>query len=83
MLTTQEVAARFMELAGQEKWFEIQEELFAEDVQSIEPLNSPYLKPAQGKSDVRKKGQEFVSRIEQVHKLSTSDPLVAERHFVV
>jgi len=27
-LTTQEVAARFNELAQQEKWFEIQDELF-------------------------------------------------------
>jgi len=28
VMTTQEVAARFNELAKQEKWFEIQDELF-------------------------------------------------------
>ena len=42
IMTTQEVAARFNELARQEKWFEIQDELFAENVRSIDPPNSPY-----------------------------------------
>jgi hypothetical protein len=37
VLTTQEVAARFDELAQQEKWFEIQDEFFADNVRSIEP----------------------------------------------
>jgi hypothetical protein len=83
MLTTQEVASRYMELARQEKWFEIQEELFADDVKSVEPVNSPYLKAAEGKSDVKKKGQAFVSRIEALHKAITSDPIVAGKHFVV
>ena len=41
-LTTQEVAARFNELAKQEKWFEIQDELFADNVRSIDPTSSPY-----------------------------------------
>ena len=40
-MTTQEVAARFNELAQQEKWFEIQDELFADNVRSIDPENSP------------------------------------------
>jgi hypothetical protein len=37
-MTTQEVAARFNELAQQEKWFEIQDEFFADNVRSIDPL---------------------------------------------
>ena len=37
-MTTQAVAARFHELAQQEKWFEIQDELFADDVRSVEPI---------------------------------------------
>ena len=41
IMTTQEVAARFNELAKQEKWFEIQDELFADNVRSIDPANSP------------------------------------------
>ena len=39
VMTTQEVAARFNELAKQERWFEIQEELYAENVRSVDPPN--------------------------------------------
>lgn len=55
-LTTQEVARRFNELAQQEKWFEIQDQFFADHVKSIDPPNSPYFGNAEGKSQVRKKG---------------------------
>ncbi|HEY6899061.1 MAG TPA: nuclear transport factor 2 family protein [Puia sp.] len=82
-MTTQEVAARFNELAQQEKWFEIQDELFAENVRSIDPPNSPYMGYAEGKIPVRQKGEDFVSRIEAAHGVSTSPLLVASNHFVV
>ena len=55
VMTTQEVAARFNELAQQEKWFEIQDEFFADNVRSIDPENSPYFGYAEGKLPVRKK----------------------------
>lgn len=82
-LTTQEVANRFNELAQQEKWFEIQEELFAENVRSIDPPNSPYFGYAEGKEAVRKKGEAFVGRITAANKLYTSEPLVIGNHFTV
>jgi CRISPR/Cas system CSM-associated protein Csm3 (group 7 of RAMP superfamily) len=82
-LTTQEVAARFNELAQQEKWFEIQDELFAENVRSIEPANSPYLKDAAGKTPVREKGENWVKRITAAHKLATTEPVVAGSHFAI
>lgn len=83
VLTTQEVAARFHELAQQEKWFEIQDEFFAENVKSIDPSNSPYFGNAEGKAAVRKKGEDFVGRIKEAHHLYTSEPLVSGNHFVV
>ena len=83
VLTTLEVAARFNELAQQEKWFEIQDEFFADNVRSIDPPNSPYFGYAEGKSSVRKKGEDFVKRIEAVHKVYTSEPLVSGNHFAV
>lgn len=83
VLTTEEVAARFYELAKDEKWFEIQDEFFADDVRSIEPQNSPYMKDVEGKKAVRKKADEFVGRITAVHHLSTSKPLVCGNHFTV
>lgn len=82
-MTTQEVAARFNELAQQEKWFEIQEEFFADDVKSIDPPGSPYLGYAEGKEAVRKKGMDFVSRITAVHRTFTSAPVVGGSYFAV
>jgi hypothetical protein len=83
VMTTQEVATRFNELAQQEKWFEIQDEFFADNVKSIDPPGSPYFGYAEGKSAVRKKGEDFTSRIEAVHRLYVSEPLVSGNHFTV
>jgi hypothetical protein len=82
-MTTQEVATRFNELAQQEKWFDIQDEFFADNVKSIDPPGSPYFGYAEGKASVRKKGEDFVKNIEAVHSLYTSEPLVSGNHFVV
>lgn len=57
-MTTQEVAARFNELAQQEKWFEIQE----------------------GKAAVRQKGEDFVSKIREVHGVYTTLPVIGGNH---
>jgi len=82
-LTTKAVAARFNELAKQEKWFEIQDELFADNVKSIDPPNSPYFGYAEGKAAVRKKGEDFVKRIEAAHRRYTTEPIIAGNHFAV
>jgi hypothetical protein len=83
VMTTQEVANRFNELAQQEKWFEIQDEFFADTVRSIDPPNSPYFGYAEGKATVRKKGEDFVGRIEEFHSASTTEPVVTGNHFAV
>ena len=82
-MTTSEVAARFHELSQQEKWFEIQDELFADDVRSIEPSTAKGLANAIGKAAVRQKGEALVSQVEAVHKASTTAPVVAGTHFAV
>ena len=83
VLTVQEVAARFNELAQQEKWFEIQEEFFSENVKSIDPSNSPYMGYAEGKDQVRKKGEDFVKKIEAFHGANTTEPAVGGNYFAV
>ena len=83
ILSTQEIAERFHELAQQEKWFEIQDELFADNVRSVEPANSPYFKNEEGKQQVRRKGEDWVKRISDAHSRHTTNPLVAANHFVV
>ena len=82
-LTIKEVAARFNELAKQEKWFEIQDELFADNVKSIDPPGSPYFGYAEGKAAVRKKGEDFVKKIEAAHKRQTTEPIISGNHFAV
>lgn len=81
--TVQEVAARFDQLAQQEKWFEIQDELFADNVRSVEPPTAVHLKNAEGKAAVRKKAEDWVKRIEAVHRSYTSAPVVGGDHFAV
>jgi len=82
-MTTQDVAARFHELAQQEKWFEIQDELFADDVRSIEPRTAKGLPNAHGKAAVRQKGEAIVSQVEAVHAASTTAPVVGGNFFAV
>lgn len=82
-MTTHEVAARFNALAQQEKWFDIQDELFAEEVKSIDPVHSPYMGYAEGKSNVRKKGEDFIKKITDFHGATTTEPVVAGNHFAV
>ena len=82
-MTTKEIAARFNALAQQEKWFDIHDEFFADNVKSIDPPGSPYMGYAEGKAAVRRKGEEFVSRITAFHGASTTEPVVAGNHFAV
>ncbi|MBE9463142.1 SnoaL-like domain-containing protein [Dyadobacter subterraneus] len=81
--TTLEVAARFNELAKQEKWFEIQDEFFSDDVKSTDPVNSPYFGYAEGKAAVRKKGEDFIKTILAFHGAHTTEPVVGGDHFAV
>src|SRR4029453_10256778 len=83
VLTTQEVAARFHELAQQEKWFEIQDEFFADNVRSIDPPHSPYFGYAEGKGPVRQKGMDFVSKITALHGAHTTHPVIGGNYFSV
>jgi hypothetical protein len=82
-LTTQEVAARFDELSRQEMWFEIQDELFADNVRSVDPPNSPYFGYAEGKAAVRKKGKDWVAKVEAFHGAYTTQPVIGGNHFSV
>lgn len=82
-LTTQEVAARFNELAQQERWFDIQDELFADNVRSIDPPHSLYFGYAEGKAAVREKAMDWVGKVEAFHRGSTTQPIICGNHFAV
>jgi len=81
-MTTQEVANRLIELCRNGQFKAAQEELYADDVVSIEPATArSEMQTVTGKEAVIAKGEHFQSTIEEHHGMSISDPAVAGRFF--
>lgn len=85
VMTTQEVANRFYQLTQENKWMEIQDELYAEDAESVEPADaSSYgLRNAKGREAIKQKGEEFNSMVEEMHGGYCTAPVVGGRFFSV
>ena len=83
VMTTQEVANRFQELAKENQWDKIQEELFADNAASIEPPGSPGLQSVEGIDAIKEKGRKFGEMVEEMHGGYTSAPIVGGRYFSV
>jgi ketosteroid isomerase-like protein len=83
VMTTQEVANRMYELLKESKWEQVQQELFSDDAESIEPANSPGLQTVKGKDAIKKKGQDFSNMIEEVHGGYTGQPIVAGNYIAL
>lgn len=77
VMTTQEVANRMNELFKENKWNEVQDELYAENAVSIEPPSSQGLPTVEGLAAIRKKGEDFNNMIEEMHGGWSSEPIVA------
>jgi len=82
-MTTQEVANRFNELAQQGNWDRIQEELYADDAESIEPPHAQGLQSAKGREALKQKAEQFGSTVEEMHGGYSSEPLIAGNYFTV
>ena len=82
-MTTQAVANRFNELAQQGNWTQIQEELYADDAESIEPPHAQGLQSAKGREALKQKGEQFGAMVEEMHGGYSSEPVVAGNHFAV
>ena len=81
-MTTQEIAARLVELCRQGKYEEAQKELYADDAVSLEPCESPgFPQETRGLPAILEKGQNFMSMIEEMHGGSVGDPIVAGSSF--
>lgn len=83
VMTTQEVANRFHELAQTGQWQQIQDELFSDDALSIEPEHSQGMKSVQGREAMKQKGQEFGEMVEEMHGGFCGEPQVAGNYFAV
>jgi hypothetical protein len=82
-MTIQEVADRFFQLSQEGKWNEIQNELFAQNAQSIEPPTAQGLQSVQGLDAIKKKGEAWNNMVEQMHGGYANKPQVAGNHFTV
>lgn len=83
LMTTQEVANRFHDLAQTGQWDKIQEELFAENAVSVEPPHSQGLQSVQGMDAIREKGKKFGEMVEEMHGGYTTVPVVGGNYFSV
>lgn len=79
-MTTQEIANRLVELSREGKWEQIYQELFSEEIVSIEPDGGPWGK-VQGFEALAKKAKEWENMVEEFHSMEISDPIVAENFF--
>jgi limonene-1,2-epoxide hydrolase len=81
-MTTHEIAQRLVVLCREAKWDQAQQELYADDVISIEPFASPaFAKETKGLSAIIEKGKKFTAMVETMHCLEVSEPLVAGSSF--
>ncbi|SUS03689.1 conserved hypothetical protein [uncultured Defluviicoccus sp.] len=81
-MKTQKIAERLVALCREAKWETAQKELFADDAVSIEPAATPaFAKETKGLAAIVEKGRKFDAMIETLHKLTVSDPLVADSSF--
>lgn len=81
--STQEVAARFNEMAQTGQWDAIQSELYADDAVSIEPAHAQGMQSVEGLDAIRQKGQQFQSAVEEMHGGYSTEPVIAGNHFSV
>ncbi|MGC4036189.1 MAG: nuclear transport factor 2 family protein [Chitinophagaceae bacterium] len=80
-MTTQEIANRLVHLCRNGKVEEAKEELFSENIVSIEPVEGLLPKEIKGMEAIRKKAQLFVSHVEDFYGDTISDPVIAGDYF--
>jgi hypothetical protein len=79
-MTTQEVADRFYALAQEGKFDQILDELFDENVRSVEPAGSAW-QNVQGLDKVKEKALQWQATIEEMHGGYTNKPQAAGNYF--
>lgn len=82
VMTTQDVANRFNELAKEGRFDLIQDELFSADALSVEPAGS-VVPNAEGLAAIKQKGVDFNAMVEEMHGGWCSEPVVGGAFFSV
>lgn len=82
MMTTQEVADRYYDLAQKGQLGQIQDELYSPDAVSVEPENYSQLPlPVEGLAAMRQKEQQFYQLFDEMHGGSCGEPVVSGSYF--
>jgi hypothetical protein len=81
-MNTHEVANRYVTLAREGMNIQIQEELFDENVECLEPEHSPN-PGAKGKAAIAERLKQWYAGVEQVHDSTITGPLVIGNFFSV
>lgn len=79
-MTTQEVADKLVGYCRQGQFDEAINELYGENVVSIEPKGAP-MEEVRGLEAVKQKSEHFSNMVEEFHGMQVSDPLVADKFF--
>jgi hypothetical protein len=82
-MTTSEIANRLVDMCRNGKIEEAKEELFAENIISVEPKEGLLPKETKGLDAIRKKAELFISMVENFYGSAISDPLIAGDYFTV
>lgn len=84
-MTTREIADRFYQLSQEFNFKQIQEELYSDDAESIEPPHAAAqgLQNVKGMEGIKKKAEEFDASVEEMHGGYTGKPIVAGNFFAV
>ena len=82
VMTTQEVANRFNELAQEGNWEKIQEELYSQDAESIEPAYPQAMPSVKGINAIKEKGKKFNEMVEEMHGGFSKEPIVSGNHLL-
>lgn len=85
VMTTQDVANRFNELAQTGQWDKIQDELYADNAISIEPAHAAAmgLPNAEGMEAIKKKGKAFNELVEEMHGGYSTAPVIGGKFFSI
>ncbi len=82
-MTTKEIASRLADMCRHGKVEEAKEELFAQNIISIEPMEGLLPKEVKGMDAIKKKAELFMSHVENFYGVTISDPVIAGDYFSI
>jgi hypothetical protein len=82
MYTIHEIANGLKEMVSEQKFVDAYQQLFADDAESIDPLNTSG-QPLKGLATLLEREKDFLSRIIAINKITLSDPIIAGSYFTL